>query len=204
MDALLIVDFQNDFTPGGALEVKGGDEIGPALNAIADRFDLVVATRDWHPPDHGSFVGVEVDPERWHGIDPPGIWPPHCVQNTPGAELHSSLDRSKVDLVVDKAQDPHTQGYSSFHGGNLAEVLRERGVDHVWIGGLATDYCVKNTVLDARREGLEVTVVTDAIRGIDVEPGDSERALAEMREAGADFTTSDELLAERAPSAARG
>ena len=203
MDALLIVDFQNDFTPGGALEVKGGDEIGPALNAIADRFDLVVATRDWHPPDHGSFVGVEVDPERWHGIDPPGIWPPHCVQNTPGAELHSSLDRSKVDVVVDKAQDPHTQGYSSFHGGNLAEVLRERGVDHVWIGGLATDYCVKNTVLDARREGLEVTVVTDAIRGIDVEPGDSERALAEMREAGADFTTSDELLAERAPTAAR-
>ena len=204
MYALLILDFQNDFTPGGALEVKGGDEIGPALNAIADRFDLVVATRDWHPPDHGSFVGVEVDPERWHGIDPPGIWPPHCVQNTPGAELHSSLDRSKVDLVVDKAQDPHTQGYSSFHGGNLAEVLRQRGVDHVWIGGLATDYCVKNTVLDARREGLEVTVVTDAIRGIDVEPGDSERALAEMREAGADFTTSDELLAERAPSAARG
>jgi len=203
MDALLIVDFQNDFTPGGALEVKGGDEIGPALNAIADRFDLVVATRDWHPPDHGSFVGVEVDPERWHGIDPPGIWPPHCVQNTPGAELHSSLDRSKVDVVVDKAQDPHTQGYSSFHGGNLAEVLRERGVDHVWIGGLATDYCVKNTVLDARREGLEVTVVKDAIRGIDVEPGDSERALEEMREAGADFTTSEELLAERTPSAAR-
>jgi nicotinamidase/pyrazinamidase len=203
MDALLIVDFQNDFTPGGALEVKGGDEIGPALNAIADRFDLVVATRDWHPPDHGSFVGVEVDPERWHGIDPPGIWPPHCVQNTPGAELHSSLDRSKVDVVVDKAQDPHTQGYSSFHGGNLAEVLRERGVGHVWIGGLATDYCVKNTVLDARREGLDVTVVTDAIRGIDVEPGDSERALEEMRRSGADFRTSDELLAERAPTAAR-
>jgi len=203
MDALLIVDFQNDFTPGGALEVKGGDEIGPALNAIADRFDLVVATRDWHPPDHGSFVGVEVDPERWHGIDPPGIWPPHCVQNTPGAELHSSLDRSKVDVVVDKAQDPHTQGYSSFHGGNLAEVLRERGVDHVWIGGLATDYCVKNTVLDARREGLDVTVVTDAIRGIDVEPGDSERALDRMRRSGADFTTSEELLADRAPSAAR-
>jgi nicotinamidase/pyrazinamidase len=204
MDALLIVDFQNDFTPGGALEVKGGDEIGPALTAIADRFELVVATRDWHPPDHGSFIGVEVDPERWHGIDPPGIWPPHCVQNTPGAELHSSLDRTKVDVVVDKAQDPFTQGYSSFHGGNLADILRERGVDHVWIGGLATDYCVKNTVLDARREGFDVTVVTDAIRGIDVEPGDSERALEEMGRAGADFTTTDELLAERAPSAARG
>jgi nicotinamidase/pyrazinamidase len=204
MDALLIVDFQNDFTPGGALEVSGGDEIGPVLNAVAERFDLVVATRDWHPPDHGSFAGVAVDPERWEGIDPPGIWPPHCVQDTPGAELHASLDRSQVDIVVDKAQDPNTQGYSSFHGGNLAEILHERGVDHVWIGGLATDYCVKNTVLDARREGFEVTVVTDAIRGIDVEPGDSERALEEMRRVGAHFTTSQELLAERAPSAARG
>ena len=203
MDALLIVDFQNDFTPGGALEVKGGDEIGAPINAVADRFPFVVATRDWHPPDHGSFAGVKVDPERWHGIDPPGIWPPHCVQNTPGAELHSSLDRAKVDVVVDKAQDPYTQGYSSFHGGNLAEILQERGVDHVWIGGLATDYCVKNTVLDARREGLEVTVVRDAIRGIDVQPGDSERALEEMGRAGADFTTSAELLSEPAPSAAR-
>jgi nicotinamidase/pyrazinamidase len=197
MDALLIVDFQNDFTPGGALPVAGGDEIGPAINAIADRFDFVVATRDWHPPDHGSFEGVEVDPEKWHGLDPPGIWPVHCVQNTPGAELHESLDRSKVDQVVDKAQDPFTQGYSSFHGGNLADVLREHGVDRVYIAGLATDYCVKNTVLDAVREGFDVTVVTDAIRGIDVKPGDSERAIQEMRRAGADLVTSDELLAAR-------
>jgi nicotinamidase/pyrazinamidase len=200
-DALLIVDFQSDFTPGGALPVEGGDEVGAPLNAIADRFDLVVATRDWHPPDHGSFIGVEVDPERWEGLDPPGIWPPHCVQNTPGADLHPSLDRTKVDVVVDKAQDPNTQGYSSFHGGNLAEVLHSRGVDHVYVGGLATDYCVKNTVLDARREGFDVTVVGDAIRGIDVEPGDSERAIEEMRRAGADFTTSAELLAQRAPAA---
>ena len=199
MKALLIVDFQNDFTPGGALAVRGGDEIGPALNAIADRFDLVVATRDWHPPDHGSFEGVEIDPEKWHGIDPPGIWPVHCVQGTPGAELHPSLDRSNVDQVVDKAQDPYTQGYSSFHGGNLAEVLRERGVDHVYVAGLATDYCVKNTVLDAVREGLEVTVVKDAISGIDVKPGDSERAVEEMLLAGADLVSSAELL-ERSPA----
>jgi nicotinamidase/pyrazinamidase len=182
------------------LPVQGGDEIGPALNAIADRFDLVVATRDWHPPDHGSFVGVEVDPEKWEGIDPPGIWPPHCVQGTPGAELHASLDRAKVDVIVDKAQDPNTQGYSSFHGGNLADVLRERGVDRVFVAGLATDYCVKNTVLDARREGLDVVVVEDAIRGIDVEPGDSEGALDEMRRAGAGFTTSTELLESGVPS----
>jgi nicotinamidase/pyrazinamidase len=204
MDALLIVDFQNDFTPGGALPVPGGDEIGPVLNAIADRFDLVVATRDWHPPDHGSFAGVEVDPAKWEGIDPPGIWPPHCVQDTPGAELHPSLDRTQVDVIVDKAQDPNTQGYSSFHGGNLADVLRERGVTRVFVAGLATDYCVKNTVLDARRLGFEVTVVEDAVRGIDVEPGDSERALEEMRRTGAGFTTSEALLADRSPAEPRG
>src|SRR5712692_4382005 len=127
MNALLIVDFQNDFTPGGALPVEHGDEIAGPINAIADRFEFVVATRDWHPPGHGSFEGVEVDPEEWRGIDPPGIWPAHCVQDTSGAELHPSLDRSKVDEVVDKAQDRNTQGYSAFHGGNLVDVLRARG-----------------------------------------------------------------------------
>jgi nicotinamidase/pyrazinamidase len=132
-------------------------------------------------------------------MDPPGIWPVHCVQGTRGAELYPGLDRSKVDQVVDKAQDRFTQGYSSFHGGNLADVLREHGVDHVYVAGLATDYCVKNTVLDAIREGFAATVVTDAIRGIDVKPGDSERAIEAMREAGADVVTSEELL-QRAQS----
>ena len=200
VEALLIVDFQNDFTPGGALPVERGDEVAVPINAISDRFDFVVATRDWHPPDHGSFVGVEVDPDRWEGLDPPGIWPPHCVQGTPGAELHPALDRSRVDVVVDKAQDPNTQGYSAFHGGDLAEVLRERGVDHVYIAGLATDYCVKNSVLDAVREGFDVTVVEDAIRGIEVKPGDVERAKETMRAAGAEFVTSPQLLAHRSPS----
>ena len=174
----------------------------PCLNAIADRFDLVVATRDWHPPDHGSFAGVEVDPGEVGGHRPAGIWPPHCVQGTPGAELHPSLDRAKVDVVVDKAQDPNTQGYSSFHGGNLADVLRERGVDRVFVAGLATDYCVKNTVLDARREGFDVTVVEDAIRGIDVEPGDSHRALEEMRRAGRGASTYVRGARRRATSGA--
>jgi nicotinamidase/pyrazinamidase len=197
MDALLIVDFQNDFTPGGALPVEHGDEIAAPINAIADRFDFVVATRDWHPANHGSFEGVEVDPAKWEGIDPPGIWPVHCVQGTPGAELHASLDQSNVDQVVDKAQDPNTQGYSAFHGGNLADVLRKHGVDHVYVAGLATDYCVKNTVLDAVREGFGATVVEDAIRGIDVKPGDSERAIEEMRRAGADLVTSEQLELSR-------
>ena len=202
MDALLIVDFQNDFTPGGALPVERGDEIAGAVNAIADRFDFVVATRDWHPPDHGSFVGVEVDPAKWEGVDPPGIWPVHCVQGTAGAELHPSLDRSNIDVVVDKARDPNTQGYSAFHGGNLADVLHERGVDRVYIAGLATDYCVKHSVLDAVREGFEVTVVEDATRGIEVKPGDIARAKDEMRAAGAEFVTSEQLLTQRSASQA--
>jgi nicotinamidase/pyrazinamidase len=192
-----VVDFQNDFTPGGALPVEHGNEIAPAINAIADRFDFVAATRDWHPPDHGSFEGVEVDPAKWEGLDPPGIWPVHCVAGTEGAQLHPSLDQSKVDQIVDKAQDRFTQGYSAFHGGNLAEVLHERGVDHVYVAGLATDYCVKNTVLDAIREGFGVTVVEDAIRGIDVKPGDSARAIEEMKAAGAQTVASKELLARR-------
>ena len=198
MHALLIVDFQNDFAPGGALPVERGDEIAGPINALAERFDLVIATRDWHPADHGSFAGAQVDPEKWEGVDPPGIWPVHCVQDTPGAELFSALDRSHIDVVVDKAQDPNTQGYSSFHGGNLADVLRERGVDHVYVAGLATDYCVKYTVLDAVEMGFSVTVVEDAVRGIEVQPGDIERAKTAMRGAGAGFISSHELLASRA------
>lgn len=197
MDALLIVDFQNDFCPGGALAVPGGDEIAAPLNALAERFGLVIATRDWHPSDHGSFRGTTVDPTRWRGIDPPGIWPAHCLQGTAGAELHRGLRRDLVDLVVDKAQDPDTQGYSAFQETGLADLVRERGVDRLVVGGLATDYCVKASVLDAVREGFRVTVVADAVRGIDAEPGDSARALEEMRQAGATISTSAAILAER-------
>jgi nicotinamidase-related amidase len=174
-EALVIVDFQNDFTPGGALGVDGGDEIAGRLNELASdaRFELVVATRDWHPPDHGSFA-----PQG-------GIWPVHCVAGTPGAELNSRLDRGLIDTVVDKGQDQHADGYSGFEATLLEELLRAQGVDHVTIGGIATDYCVKNTALDALRLGFGVTVVRDAVRGVDVEPGDSERALDELRAAGA-------------------
>jgi nicotinamidase/pyrazinamidase len=193
MDALLVTDFQNDFTPGGALAVEGGDEIGEPINRLADRFDFVVATRDWHPPDHGSFEGVEVDPEKWEGTDPPSIWPVHCVTGSEGAELHPSLDRSKVDLVLDKGQDPNSQGYSSFHGSGLAEALRERGVDRLFVTGLTTDYCVKNSVLDAIREGFDVVVVEDAIRAVNVNEGDGDRALEEMRAAGATVMSSEEI-----------
>ncbi len=173
--ALVIVDFQNDFTPGGALAVPHGDEIAPRVRELigSGRFDLVVATRDWHPPDHGSFE------ERG------GPWPPHCVQGTPGAELHPALDRDRIDVVVDKGQDPATDGYSGFDATGLGDILRERGIDAVTVVGLATDYCVKNTALDALRAGFTVRVDASAIRGVEVEDGDSERALAEMRAAGA-------------------
>ena len=172
--ALLIIDFQNDFTPGGALAVPDGDAIADRINALAASgdYDLVVATRDWHPPDHGSFA------ERG------GPWPVHCVQDTEGAELHPALDRSRVDVIVDKGQDPGTEGYSGFEGTNLAELLRRHGIGEVTVVGLATDYCVKNTALDALRHGFHVTVDSSAVRGVEVEPGDSERALAEIRAAG--------------------
>jgi len=173
--ALVIVDFQNDFTPGGALAVPHGDEIAERVNALArsQEFDLVVATRDWHPPDHGSFA------------EQGGPWPAHCVAGTPGAELHPALDQAAIDAVVDKGQDPRTEGYSGFEGTNLAALLEERGVSEVTVVGLATDYCVKNTARDALRHGLHVTVDSTAVRGVEVEPGDSERALAEVRAAGA-------------------
>jgi nicotinamidase/pyrazinamidase len=172
--ALVIVDFQNDFTPGGALAVPDGVAIAPRVDALArsGEYDLVVATRDWHPPDHGSFAAQG------------GPWPVHCVQGTPGAELHPGLDRALVDVVVDKGQDPATEGYSGFEATRLAELLRERGVDHVTVVGLATDYCVKNTALDALREGFGVTVDSSAVRAVEVEPGDGERALEAVRVAG--------------------
>lgn len=201
MDALLIVDFQNDFCPGGALPVSSGDEIADVLNRLAESFDFVVASRDWHPPDHGSFAGVSVDEAAWRGTDPPSIWPPHCVQGTPGAELHPSLDRSNVDLVIDKGKDPNSQGYSAFQDTRLAELLHERGVDRLYVGGLATDYCVKHSVLDARSFGFDVVVVEDAIRGVEVEPGDSARAVGAMREAGATFATGEHVLQARMQTA---
>ena len=178
MDALLIVDFQNDFVPGGALPVAGGAEIAEPLNRLLDRFDLVLATRDWHPPDHSSFEDA---------------WPVHCVQGTAGAELHASLDRDKVDILIDKGRDRWSQGYSAFEDTELAELLRDRGVDRLYVGGLATDYCVKHTVLDARSRGFDVVVIEDAVQGIEAEPGDSRRAIEEMKDAGAVFARAAEV-----------
>ncbi len=172
--ALIIVDFQNDFTPGGALAVPEGDTIAPKLNELAASgdYDVVIATRDWHPADHSSFA------------EQGGPWPVHCVAGTQGAQLHADLDRSRIDVTVDKGQDVKTDGYSGFAGTDLEELLRERGVTQVTVVGLATDYCVKNTALDALRAGFAVTVDSNAVRGVEVQDGDSERALSEVRAAG--------------------
>ena len=174
--ALVVVDYQNDFaSPDGALSVSGGDAIAGRINEQmrSGDYDLVVATRDWHPSDHGSFT------------EQGGIWPVHCVQDTEGAQLHPALQQQNVDVVIDAGTDPDTEGYYGFDGTTLGELLEERGIHSVTVVGLATDYCVKHTALDALRQGLEVTVDSAAVRGVNVNEGDSERALEELRAAGA-------------------
>jgi nicotinamidase/pyrazinamidase len=177
-EALLVIDFQNDFTPGGALAVPEGDEIASRVEALigSGRFAVVVATRDWHPADHDSFA------------EQGGPWPPHCVVGTPGAELHAALARERVDAVVDKGQRRGDEGYSGFEETELEELLRSRGVDRVTIVGLATDYCVRHTALDALRAGFAVEVDAAGVRGIDASPGDADRALREIEAAGGRVT----------------
>jgi nicotinamidase/pyrazinamidase len=180
--ALLIIDFQNDFCPGGALAVAGGDEIAEPIRRLAAEVDVVVATRDWHPPDHASF--------ETQG----GPWPIHCVRDTHGAAFHPAMEGLELDAVVDVGREPEDEGYSGFEKSDLAAILRNREVDEVYVCGLATDYCVRASAIDACREGFDVTVVADAIRGVEVEPGDSERAVEEMRAAGARIAHSRELV----------
>jgi nicotinamidase/pyrazinamidase len=173
--ALLCVDVQRDFCPGGALAVQGGDEVVQALVAEAPHAELVVASRDWHPPDHCSFV------ERG------GRWPPHCVAGTRGAEIVPEV-AALADVTVSKATTPNDDTYSAFGGTGLAELLRARGVTTLVVGGLATDYCVRASALDALAAGFAVVVPRSAVRAVDVERGDGERALEELAAAGATVT----------------
>jgi len=169
-DALIVVDVQRDFCPGGALAVPRGDEVVPVINRLLALTDwLTVATRDWHPADHCSF--------RAQG----GIWPPHCVAGTDGAAFHPALDRARIHHVVSKAVTRDSEAYSGFQGTDLAALLARRGIRRAFVCGLATDYCVKATALDARRAGLDVVVFEDAIRGVEVKPGDCVKAIDEMR-----------------------
>ena len=180
-DALIVVDPQNDFCPGGTLAVLRGDEIFAAINRTMPRFRHVLATQDWHPREHRYFQVFG------------GPWPYHCLQGSPGAEFHPSLDASGIQEVVRKGMDPALDGYSGFAGTDLAQRLRARDVRRVFVAGLATDYCVKATAIEAIGNGFEAYVLTDAIRPVEVEPGDGDRALTAMADAGARLITSDAL-----------
>jgi nicotinamidase/pyrazinamidase len=179
-DALLVVDVQNDFCPGGALAVPDGDMIVPVVNSLAPRFQKVFTTQDWHPPNHISFK------ERG------GDWPPHCVAETEGAAFHPDLQAAKAVHIL-KGDEPDKEAYSGFQGTDLADRLRRARVERIFVCGLATDYCVRATALDGLKSGFRVVVVTDAVRGVEVNPGDSEAALAEMKDAGAVLTDSTSL-----------
>jgi nicotinamidase/pyrazinamidase len=187
--ALIVVDVQNDFCPGGALAVPQGDEVVGPLNRVIEEFlkwgEAVFKSRDWHPRDTKHFAEFG------------GTWPVHCVQNTPGAEFHPDLLDDIHIRVVSKGLG-HEDNYSAFDGTDLDLQLRQLSVVEVWVGGLATDYCVKNTVLDAVKQGYKVKALKDAMRAVDVKPGDGARAVEEMQNAGAELVTSEEALRDRA------
>ena len=203
MDALLMVDIQNDFIPGGALAVKKGDEIVPLVNKIQNRFDLIVATKDWHPAGHGSFASSHPGRKVGDIIELNGLsqilWPDHCIQNSPGAEFHPHLDTTHIEKVIFKGTDPGIDSYSGFYDNGhrkatgLKHYLDEKGVTRLYVCGLATDYCVKFTVLDALAEGFETCLIEDACRGVELNDGDVARALEEMRAAGCRITDATRL-----------
>ena len=202
MRALILVDIQNDFMPTGALPVPNGHEVVPVANRLIPKFDLVVATQDWHPETHGSFAkhhgkqpGEMIE---LHGL-PQVLWPHHCVQGTKGAEFVDTLDTSRIDAVFQKGTDPKIDSYSGFHDNGhrkstgLADYLRGKGVDEVYVLGVATDYCVRFTALDAVREGFKTTLVEDGCRGVNLQPDDSAKAIEEMRSAGVRVVRSEEV-----------
>jgi nicotinamidase/pyrazinamidase len=184
--ALIVVDIQNDFCPGGSLAVPGGDQLIPPINCMIQRFLKVnmpiFFTRDWHPAEHISFV------------DQGGPWPIHCVQNSPGAEFHPGLQLPESAIIIDKGYLINDDSYSGFQGTDLANRLDGMDVDYLYVCGLATDYCVKETVLDALKCGFQVKVVKDAIRGVNIKVNDSKKALKEMYDSGAKNITSNQLI----------
>ncbi|MEO0779091.1 MAG: bifunctional nicotinamidase/pyrazinamidase [Bacteroidota bacterium] len=209
MKALLLVDLQVDFCALGALEVPDGDAVIPLANQLMPAFDLVVATKDWHPANHGSFAanhpwrkpGQVID---LHGL-PQVLWPIHCVQGSMGADFHAALHQDGIDAIIHKGTDPEIDSYSGFFDNGqrqatgLEGLLRERGVEEVYVLGLATDYCVKYTVLDALRLGFSTTLLTDATRGVELQAGDVAAALREMEETGAVLISSDAISSSTAP-----
>jgi nicotinamidase/pyrazinamidase len=207
MNALILVDIQNDFVPGGALPVPEGDLIVPLVNQLQGHFDLVAATQDWHPANHGSFASNHPGKKPGDIIELNGLeqilWPVHCVQHTPGADFVARLDRSKLATVIPKGTDAGIDSYSGFFDNGhrkatgLNDFLRGRGVTDVFVAGLATDYCVKFTALDALGLGFKTHLIEDACRGVNLRPGDVPRAVEEMRATGVEILQSRDIF-ERA------
>ena len=203
MKALLIVDIQNDFCPGGALAVPDGDRIIPVVNSLLDVFSNVLMTQDWHPGGHHSFASSHQGREPFDTIVMPYgdqvLWPDHCVQGTSGADFHPSLDTNRAQLIVRKGFRKQIDSYSGFYendhktGTGLTGYLRDRGIGSLYIAGLASDFCVKWTALDAIKEGFGITVISDAVAGIDLDKS-VEKAWEEMKVAGVQIAHSHDLL----------
>lgn len=200
MKALIITDVQNDFCPGGALAVSAGDEIIPGINYIQEKFDLVVTTQDWHPANHGSFASNHKNKQPFDmgelGGKPQVLWPDHCVQKTPGADLHEDLMHGNINFV--KGTNPSADSYSGFYDDDgittgLTEYLRGKKVTDVYLCGLATDYCVKHSALDSARDGFSTFLVEDLCRGVNMNPDDSKKAVEELKNTGVKIITSKEV-----------
>ena len=204
MKALILVDIQNDFLPGGALPVPEGDAVIPIANRVQQAFDLIVATQDWHPAHHGSFAANHPNRKPGElgelGGLPQVLWPVHCVQNTGGAAFAPGLETKRITRVFPKGTDPEIDSYSGFFDNGhkkatgLGDYLRRRGATDVYVLGLATDYCVKATALDARELGFNTHLIADGCRGVNLHPGDVDRALDAMRAAGIRVMQSSELV----------
>lgn len=204
MRALVLVDLQYDFMPGGALAVKEGEQTVPVANRLMPCFELVVATQDWHPENHGSFVTQHPGNKVGELVDLNGIeqivWPVHCVQDSAGASLHRDLDASRIDRAFFKGIDPGIDSYSAFFDNGhlratgLGDYLKEQGVDALYLMGLATDYCVKYSALDAKKLGFDTYVIEDGCRGVELNAGDVQAALLEMKNAGVTIVDSASLL----------
>lgn len=184
-DALIVVDVQRDFCPGGSMGVNEGDKVVPVINGLLPKFNVKVFTRDWHPPDHFSFSDEPKFVDK--------SWPPHCVAGTEGAMFHPGLKVPGDALVVNKGTDKNKEAYSGFDGTRLAADLKKLGIKRVFVCGIATDYCVKATVLGAIREGFAAALVADAVKGVDVPPGNAEKAVNEMGKAGAEIVVSGDI-----------
>ncbi len=202
MEALMIVDVQNDFCPGGALEVPNGDQVVPVINKLTNKFDNIVQTQDWHPKGHSSFASTYEGKKPFEttklDYGEQVLWPDHCVQNTSGAAFHPDLITKPSQMIVRKGFRKHIDSYSAFYENDhktktgLTGYLKDRNIDTLYVSGLATDFCVKWSVIDGCKEDFNVFVIEDAIKGIDID-GSVDQAVKEMKDAGAIFVKSGDV-----------